>query len=71
MVVTANGSETWQKLRRQFHNTPDTQIDNNNNYTLFLSLLAMRFTYLMKVNTGATWQLVQDPQSEENFFPID
>jgi hypothetical protein len=68
MVLAAGGRETWQKLSRQPHSTPDTQFDNTNNYILFLSPLAMRFTYLMNVNTGATWQLVQDPQTEENFF---
>lgn len=72
MVLSSSGDETWQKLRRQPHSTPDTQNDNATNYTLFLSTLAMKFTYLMNVNTGATWQLVQDPQSEENFFsPIE
>ncbi|HMT75149.1 MAG TPA: hypothetical protein PKA77_13840 [Chitinophagaceae bacterium] len=68
MVLSSNGNETWDKLLRQPHSILDTQFDNSTNYTLFLSPLAMRFTYLMNVNTGATWQLVQDPKSEENFF---
>ena len=68
MVQSANGYETWEKLRRQVHSQSDSKFENTNNYSLFVSALAMRFTYLINTNTGATWQLVQDSKNEANFF---
>ena len=33
-----------------------------------ISIIAMRFTYLINVNTGATWELVEDQQTTEDYF---
>jgi len=68
LVVDRNNNETWELLSRIGHSNNDIQIEGQRNYELFLSTIAMRFTYLINVNTGATWQLVQDPKTEENFF---
>lgn len=71
LVVDKNNNETWVLLRRVVNNN-DYRIKGRRNYELFLSTLAMRFTYLINLNTGATWQLVQDPVSEEIYFtPIN
>jgi len=68
LVLDGNNNETWQLLKRIGNNSNDNQINGQQNYQIFLSTLAMKFTYLINVNTGATWQLVQDPNTEENFF---
>jgi hypothetical protein len=59
----------WIKIKRQpnlLYN--DSTADGRPNYQLFLSTIAMRFTYLININTGATWELVEDPQTTEDFF---
>lgn len=68
LVLDGNNNETWQLLKRIGNYSNDNQINGQQNYQIFLSTLAMKFTYLINVNTGATWQLVQDPNTEENFF---
>lgn len=68
LVVDKNDNETWELLRRTGNSNNDNQVNGQRNYEIFLSTLAMRFTYLINLNTGATWQLVQDPDTEENFF---
>ena len=68
LVVDKNNNETWELLKRTGNSNNDNQVNGQRNYEIFLSTLAMRFTYLINLNTGATWQLVQDPDTEENFF---
>jgi len=68
LVVDKNNNETWELLRRIGNENNDNQVHGQRNYEIFLSTIAMRFTYLINLNTGATWQLVQDPNTEENFF---
>ncbi len=68
LVVDKNDNETWELLSRIGNSYDDNQVYGQRNYEIFLSTLAMRFTYLINLNTGATWQLVQDPDTEENFF---
>lgn len=68
LVVDKNNNETWGLLRRLGNSNNDEKVDGQRNYEIFLSTIAMRFTYLINLNTGATWQLVQDPNTEENFF---
>jgi len=65
-----NKSEVWHKLRRipTLLQGVDSTMDGRPNYHLFLSTIAMRFTYLINVNTGATWQLVEDQQTKEDCF---
>lgn len=68
LVLNANDNETWQLMKKDSSSTPDIKHYNSKNYLLFVSTLAMRFTYLMNVNTGATWQLTEDPTTKEAFF---
>jgi hypothetical protein len=65
-----NKSEAWFKLRRipAIMQGVDSTIEGRSNYHLFLSTIAMRFTYLINVNTGATWELVEDQQTREDYF---
>jgi len=68
LVVDRNNNETWELLRRIGNYNDDYKVNGQRNYEIFLSTIAMRFTYLININTGATWQLVKDPDTEENFF---
>lgn len=68
LVVDRSNNETWELLKRTGNYDNDNQVSGQRNYEIFLSTIAMRFTYLINLNTGATWQLVQDPNTEENFF---
>lgn len=68
LVVDGSNNETWELLKRIGNDTNDKQVDGKQNYQIFLSSLAMKFTYLINVNTGATWQLMQDPNTEVNLF---
>lgn len=72
MVVDAKGNNKWNLIRKIVHSYNDTKVEGKVNYEIFLSTIAMRFTYLINVNTGVSWQLFQDPDTEENFFsPIE
>lgn len=68
MVVDKNNNETWQLLRKYGHENSDKNVMGHRNYELFISTIAMKFTYLLNVNTGSTWQLVQDSNSDEIYF---
>ena len=68
MVMGSDNNETWQLLRKYGHENADAQVLGHKNYELFTSTIAMKFTYLINVNTGSTWQLVQDPNSDEIYF---
>jgi len=70
MQSDGSKSEVWHKLRRipVLLQGQDKTIDGRPNYHLFLSTIAMRFTYLINVNTGTTWQLFEDQQTKEVYF---
>lgn len=70
LVVNTKNENLWEKLSRSQHYIADTKIVDQRNYELFLSTIAIKFTYLINVNTGATWQLVQDTDSKELFFSL-
>lgn len=65
----AKKTDLWVRIRR-IHLLPglDSTIDGRPNYQLFLSTIAMRFTYLININSGDTWELVEDPQTKEDYF---
>ena len=70
MQADGNKSAAWHKLRRlpSLIAGEDSTVDGRPNYHLFLSTIAMRFTYLINTNTGTTWQLVEDQQTTEDYF---
>lgn len=59
----------WQEFPRRAH-ALDKRVDGRVNYQLFTSALAARFTYLMNVNTGATWQLIETQDEDLVWTPI-
>lgn len=68
MVVDSIDNNLWQELSIYGHTNNNTEYTDRSNYILFLSTLQMRDTYLLNVNTGATWQLFRDIETGENFF---
>lgn len=68
LVVDKNDDVTWLLLKRIGNSDNDFQVGQSRNYEIFLSTLGLRFTYLINIYTGATWQLVEDPKTKENFF---
>lgn len=68
LVLDGSNNQSWELLKRIGNDINDKQVEGQQNYQIFLSTLAMKFTYLINVNTGATWQLMQDPNTEGNFF---
>lgn len=62
LVTTKTGALSWQRLFREKH--PKDTITNRTkvNYQVFASGLLAKCTILLNLNTGATWQLVDDPE---------
>lgn len=60
MVLGADSILTWERISRLDHPAGDPQVPAAVNYQLFISGLGIRYTFLMNVNNGATWQVVTD-----------
>ena len=58
----------WELIKSELH--PNDKVENINkvNYQLFISSISLRFTYLLNVNTGATWKLYKDSDTGELFW---
>jgi hypothetical protein len=69
IVKTKEEDSVWQEVHRRKHPL-DRKIEGKVNYQLFASGLAMRFTYLINVNTGATWQLIETQEKDILWSPI-
>jgi hypothetical protein len=61
---------TWQFIEKE---TSDKDIlkQDNINYQLFSSGLGIRFTFLLNINSGLTWQLVRDEKEGYFFHKIE
>lgn len=60
-LVEGEDGLTWQSLYAETH-TLDKATPNQVNYQVFTSGLAVRMTFLMNINTGASWQLSEDEE---------
>ena len=58
-LVQGSNGLSWQLIVAEKHSQNKTA-EGKVNYQLFTSGLAVRMTYLLNVNTGATWQLAED-----------
>jgi len=59
-LMGANGEIVgWQEIPRQLDRLDSDIVPNKPNYQLFTSGLAVKFTFLLNVRTGATWELVE------------
>ncbi len=57
LVEVSAGGKTWQPIPRGKH-VSDTTNPNVVNYQVFTSGMAVKFTFMINVHTGATWQLI-------------
>jgi hypothetical protein len=70
LVIRADSSIAWQEMMRLSHRDPDTRVTSRANYQVFTSGLGLSFTFLVNVNTGATWQLKEDSRTGWYWDPI-
>jgi photosystem II stability/assembly factor-like uncharacterized protein len=61
IVETKDGGKTWQPITKRPHPLDKTE-PGKVNYQVFTSGLALKFTFLINVNTGATWQLLNSAE---------
>ena len=62
--------QSWSKMERIKHVSDVIVNKSKVNYQLFTSGIAVRFTYLMNIDTGATWLLVKDEYGINFWDPI-
>jgi len=58
IVESIEGGKTWQAIPKRTHANDETKT-NEVNYQVFTSAMSVKFTFLINVHTGATWQLVE------------
>ncbi|XOV91646.1 MAG: hypothetical protein ACFHWX_15710 [Bacteroidota bacterium] len=63
LVESSDSGLFWEEMDKEKHFLKDIMIPDQVNYQLFISGLLTRITLLMNLNTGATWQLVEDPDT--------
>lgn len=69
LVLASDQSLTWQLIIRE-KSRNDKQNANRVNYQLFTSGLAVKYTFLLNLNSGATWQLSEDSEQGIIFFAL-
>lgn len=67
LLVQGVKNLTWQLMDVEKQDN-DVKKENQVNYQIFTSGLGVKYTFLMNVNTGITWQIVKDSESEELFW---
>ena len=60
----------WDDIPRLPTTEADARVPCRANYQIFTSGLALRFTFLINVNTGATWQLTEDSKTGLYWDPL-
>ena len=70
LVLQDDSTLTWQAIQKLPHPLTDTTIPGRANYQVFTSGIARRYTFLINVNTGATWQLSEDPNQGIFWLPL-
>ncbi len=60
-LVTGIKGLSWELITAEKHSADETAT-NKVNYQVFTSGLAVRMTYLINVNTGASWKLSEDSE---------
>lgn len=68
MVVDSNNKLCWEKLYKGAALELDTKNEGKNNYIIFMGGFATKDMFLMNVNTGACWQLVNDTSDNSNLW---
>jgi hypothetical protein len=68
LVTKSDGDFTWERVTRIPHKDDRLMRPDRINYQMFTSGLVARFTFLMNINTGATWFLTRDTETGELFL---
>lgn len=67
LLVEGTDGITWKLIEAELQAYNEKK-ENQINYQLFTSGIGVRYTFLMNVNTGITWQLVEDPVTKNLFW---
>jgi hypothetical protein len=70
MMQLPDSMVVWQPMIRLPHREPDVRVASRANYQVFTSGHGLTFTFLINANTGATWQLKEDPKQGWYWDPI-
>jgi hypothetical protein len=70
LVMQDDSTLTWELILKQTHPLGDTRTPGRANYQMFSSGLAARYTFLINVNTGSTWQIEDDPAEGLFWAPL-
>jgi hypothetical protein len=70
MMQLPDSTVVWQPMIRLPHREPDVRSANRANYQVFTSGHGLTFTFMINSNTGATWQLKEDPKQGWYWDPI-
>lgn len=70
IVDAGDSTIVWQEVLTKKHFLSDLKNPGKINYQIFLSGFMAKLTLLININTGATWQLVQDDVDEVFWDPI-
>lgn len=62
--------QSWSKMKRIKHVSDVIVNKSKVNYQLFTSGITVRFTYLVNIDTGASWLLVKDDEDNNLWEPI-
>lgn len=60
LVVNKEKKLCWEQLYKGSTSYYDTKNEGKNNYLIFMGGVAAKDMFLLNVNTGACWQLVED-----------
>lgn len=71
-LVRAKDEEyAWAIIKRLSHPLDKTESANEVNYQITTSPVGVRYTFLININTGASWKLAPDPDREQSYwYPI-
>lgn len=65
LVKKEDGGITWEKMIKDVaFNNPI--LSDKINYQLYMSGISIKYTFLINVNSGAVWQLVEDNSNKKN-----
>jgi hypothetical protein len=65
LTEDADKELAWEHISRAPHPKDTLKPPGKVNYQLYSSGVSLQFTFLINVNTGATWQLAESPQSKD------
>lgn len=68
MVMNAKGDTLWQLMTKVANPEDTIRLNGKVNYQLFTSGIVVRDTFLININTGATWKLFADSDDNEMYW---